>query len=256
MNTANAPTLCAGIACFNRERLYYHTLDSLRESQLQADVIVFDDASTTIDHKITLGQIPSAQVFVNKANSGRADFAMRMLMSLFLQHSKSDYLLFLDSDLQISQALTDTLAGLLSSKAHDGVFSIFNTPSHPGESLNETWLIKKSIGAAGAVLSRSWVEKILEKVPPSTQYDWDWSNFIWRSNKKILCTKRSYVQHLGFGVGQNSRYRIGDYGVNFEAATPKQLTLILEEMHATLKSQRDHQLQIQNRLESYVSKQG
>jgi glycosyltransferase involved in cell wall biosynthesis len=251
LNNVSAPTVCAGIACYNRERLYYHTLESYRDSKIETEVLIFDDASSTIDHNKTLELVPSARVFVNSFNSGRADFAMRLLMTLYLQESEADYFLFLDSDLQLSESLKLFLPLLLRNKDHDGVFSLFNTPAHPGEPLNETWLIKKTIGAAGAVLSRSWVNKILEHVPPSTRYDWDWSNFVWQNNKRILCTKYSYVQHLGFAVGQNSTNLLGDYGIDFQGATLKQLTLILEEMHAALRGQMERQLHIKNALAAY-----
>jgi hypothetical protein len=64
--------------------------------------------------------------------------------------------------------------------------------------------------------------------PGAVQYDCNWSHFIWQDNKRIHCTKYNYVQHLGFGVGQNSTYLFGNYGIDFQGATPKQLILILE----------------------------
>jgi len=241
MNASKTYSLCAGIACYNRERLYYKTLESLKESALDAEILIFDDASSSIDHKITLKILPTAKVFVNKANSGRADFAMRILMSLYLEQTKADYLLFLDSDLQISRSLGNELDSFLKDHRHAGVFSLFNTPSHAGIELDERWMLKKTVGAAGSVLARSWVEQILAHVPPSTRFDWDWCEFIGKEGKQILCTRDSYVQHLGFSTGQNSSRQLGDYGLNFCDPTTTQLNLFLEEMYAALKTQRTYQ---------------
>ena len=245
MNASKTYSLCAGIACYNRERLYYKTLESLKESALDAEILIFDDASSSIDHKITLKILPTAKVFVNKANSGRADFAMRILMSLYLEQTKADYLLFLDSDLQISRSLGNELDSFLKDHRHAGVFSLFNTPSHAGVELDERWMLKKTVGAAGSVLARSWVEQILAHVPPSTRFDWDWCEFIEKEGKQILCTRESYVQHLGFTFGQNSRYRLGDYGLNFKDPTTAQLAMVLEQLHHSIHQLRDDSLRLQ-----------
>lgn len=227
--------VCVGITCYNRPRFYYETIKSIADLKAFDEVLILDDASTEIDHRVTLRHIENPQIFRLEKNSGRADFSIRLLMILFLQKSTRRYLFLLDSDLIIDNQILDVLPDLLRSKFHSGIFSLFNTDSHPGTQVNEVWLRKPHIGSAGVIFDRALLKRIAESVPPSTKYDWDWSAFLQSQGIPILCTARSYVQHLGIHTGQNSTHLVGDYGNNFEDMSPRHTMLIIEELYKTVK---------------------
>ncbi len=205
---------CFAITCRNREQLYYNTLTSLHRMLPSANILIYDDASTTIDHRITLKHFPKARIFRSNAPSGRADYAIHRSMQLYLSQTDQKYVVLTDSDLIFDKSLPEVALDLADQT--DGFWSFFNTANHTGVIADQIWLIKNSVGSAGSVFRRDVAESVLANVPVSNRYDWDWSNYLKFKNIRLLCTRRSYIQHLGFFEGQNSSLTSGDFGLNFE----------------------------------------
>jgi hypothetical protein len=206
-------TFCFGITCKNREDLYYKTLQSLFRMSPQANILILDDCSEAIDHALTLSYFPKATIHYTSSPTGRADFAIHHLWELFLKYDM-DYLVNIDSDMLVASNLLDQLHELVNET--QGIFSLFNTNSHPAEKIGPKWVEKKSFGSAGTVIRRDLVEQIIKQVPVSVHWDWDWC--AWLKTKKIalVAVRESMAQHLGLTSGQNtSAYKMGDFGQQF-----------------------------------------
>ena len=112
----------------------------------------------------------------------------------------------------------------------DGIYSLFNTPSHESFELRGRWVLKNTVGSAATVWKREVLQDIKQNVPVSRQFDWDWSKYIRDKGLNIFVSERSYVQHLGFSNGQNSNnFLMGDLGLNFKKYNPENLQILLDE---------------------------
>ncbi len=248
MSLGDTSKITIGVTCYNRHSYFYQTIASLSNSGPFYEVIIYDDASTTIDHRFTLKELPNAKIYRANINSGRADYAMYRLMRLFLEKSAGDFFVLMDSDLLASAHLGKKLQILAGDPVHEGVFSIFNTPSHPGVPIADGWLSKEHIGGAGSVFSRTIIQNITDNVPPSSQYDWDWSRHLKSLGIRIACTVESHVQHLGLSAGQNSSLVVGDYGVNYTFTDLAQVSLLSEEFVRIMQQTRLKQIFLERKI--------
>ncbi len=215
-----------GITSFNRPNLLYKTIASIKVLDEHHPIIIFDDASTEIDYAYVFKEIPRVSIFRRDQPTGRADFAMAQLMDLFL-NTETKYLVIVDSDLIVDPEITKFICE--SAQTTQGIFTLFNTKSHPEYKKSGDWLFKKHIGAAGTVFHRDVLRRIRENVPASPQYDWDWSKYLVNSGIDIMCTERSYFQHVGITFGQNSSLLSGDYGINFQGYNKSNVSNFLDE---------------------------
>ncbi len=128
-----------------------------------------------------------------------------------------DAIVAIDSDLIFHPkwlaALKETLP------LSDGIISLYNSAIHEPEQefiIKGVELIKKkNIGSAGVVLRRQVVKEMIQNVPVSRSYDWDWSEYFYEKGVRILSTKRSWVQHIGtYGFNCNM-YVDSEYGLGF-----------------------------------------
>lgn len=219
--------LTVGMTTFNRKNILLKCMPEIKKLSQHHDYLVCDDASTEITESELKIIFSGWRVYRSKVNSGRADYAMARLMDLFLETGK-EYLLILDSDLLVDPALSEFISDYAGET--DGVFSIFNTASHPTTGEIGKWLTKDHIGAAGTVLKKSIVKEIRDNVKVTNSFDWDWSAYLVNTKRKILVSKRSYVQHLGFSNGQNAdNFLMGDLGLNFQNYEKEAFSIFLDE---------------------------
>lgn len=175
---------------------------------------VFDDCSSLQPHELQ-GLFPDAAIVRRPQNLG-ADGQIRQIMVDFLE-SGDDALLFLDSDLIVSEKAIETVKRML--PRSDGVLSLYNSFRHPAidelEVNGDRLVVKDSMGNAGAAFLRPVVEKIIASVPLSDSFDWDYSTFLRNAGVRLLVTARSYVQHVGFdGANCGSVYL--EFGADFD----------------------------------------
>jgi hypothetical protein len=247
-----APALTIGITTFNRRPLLQAVAHSLAQvSGLErARIWVLDDCSQEFDADFLQRLFPQAIVFRADRNSGGADYAMHRLFGHFVQNG-SGHLLNLDADLLCSSGLVDKclqIIGACSARAAPALaaeacrakaaepclYSVFNTASHPVLGEDGEFLLKRSVGAAGTLWEHGLLADVLQHVPPSRKFDWDWSGYLTRRGVPIRVTRRSYVQHIG-RVGQNSRSFNGmDHGERFDDYEGENLALFLDHTRAGL----------------------
>ena len=203
-----------GLTTFNRKETLLNSLKSIKRLHQDHDYLILDDCSNEYDVSFLVENFQNWRVFRSGTNSGRADFAISNLMNLFLESGR-EYLILLDSDLIVDEDLSDFVCEYTNET--DGIYSLFNTPSHESFELRGRWVLKNTVGSAATVWKREVLQDIKQNVPVSRQFDWDWSKYIRDKGLNIFVSERSYVQHLGFSNGQNSNnFLMGDLGLNFK----------------------------------------
>jgi glycosyl transferase family 2 len=231
-------TLTIGITTFNRRQILEAVAQSLaRVDGLEhAHVWVLDDCSKEFGADVLQRLFPRAEVFRATRHSGGADQAMVRLFERFVA-TGSGYLLNLDADLLASRGLVDQclrIIGSADTASRRGLYSIFNTASHPAVGTDGEFLLKRSVGAAGTLWQHGLLAEVLRNVPVSRKFDWDWSAYLTRQAIPIRVTRQSYVQHIG-RIGQHSRSLTGmDHGVAFDGYEEHNLAVFFDHTHEAL----------------------
>lgn len=222
-----------GLTVFNRRNLLVHSAPSIRRLVSRCKLVVLNDGSTEFTEQDLRDLLPEADIHSNERNSGRADFAAVQLANMLLQQD-ARYLVMLDSDLMCHAGFVEAL--LLAMPHTDGLFSALNADSHapcsreriPLDGIENALLQKKVIGNAGSIWTRELLAEIVREVPPSPTWDWDYSDYISASGRRIFCLERSTVQHLGFWVGQNSGRMNGVWGLGYPTLSGAEASTVAE----------------------------
>ena len=219
-----------GVPIFNRMALLQLLIPNweraglLTKSEGGCQFCLFDDASTEFSGEV-IQQLfkPYCNVtyYRNPINL-KADKNLYTIFTNFLQSDKKA-LFISDSDLLISPRMMDFVCTHF--EKTDGVLTVFNTiNSHPAIAIvDNCFVLKEHVGAAGCIISRQRVEQFLKKfshIQMVEGIDWQFSAYFNEEGIKILSTLNSFAQHLGFS-GQNSSSLSGDYGANFVIEDPK-----------------------------------
>ncbi len=206
-----------GVTTFNRRELLQLTAESLaRSASLEyCNIRIYDDCSDQFSVSDIKNMFPVDVNIIRREKNIGADENMRRMYIDFLD-TGDDALVNCDADLLFRGDWIQLLTTLLPQT--DGVLSLYNSSNHPCVHelrILETPLVEKEhLGSAGTVFSREIVAAIVHNVPSSRSYDWDWSRFLRREEKRLLCTRDSYVQHIGLD-GHNSGKESIDYGLRF-----------------------------------------
>lgn len=214
--------LTIGITIYNRKDTLEKMIKSLFASELCNDCIeyavrVYDDCSSEFSEKEVRAMFPVEIDYYRHVKNRGSDYNIGFMYRSFLEKG-DDILLNADSDLIFDTGWLDAVLKYLPKT--DGILSLFNSISHPCK-MNESELcIKETIGSAGTLMTRAAVEAICDSIKEEemiNSLDWNWCGLFNKQGKKIYCTSRSYVQHIGFhGFNSSSgRMDIGDdFSVN------------------------------------------
>ena len=189
-------TLTVGIATYNRKSMLENMAKSLYLSDLSAfkvNIRIYDDCSTEFNRDFLEKIFPdAASIIVNETNL-KADYNTFNMYRDFIK-SGDDYFFNADSDLLFNKDWLNFIKENFNKT--DGVLSVFNTTRHhPVIEDCGDLVCKEHIGAAGTFFSRERVKQ---------------------NNKvRIMCSKRSFVQHIGLVSGENSNLYSADYGTGF-----------------------------------------
>jgi hypothetical protein len=207
--------LCIGITTYNRLYLIERMSSSLNISnQIEmCSLRVYDDKSYEFNADDIKNVFPNAKEIIIRNKNLGADRNMYQMFVDFL-NTDDDYLFVADSDLIFHP---DWFV-FFKKHADLDVLSLYNSVSHrPIErQLQDCEILhKRHIGAAGTIFKKHIIKKIIENVPPSRAYDWDWSNFLIKEGYDLNVSKRSYVQHIGIIGTNNDGGTVADFGLNF-----------------------------------------
>lgn len=209
--------VCIGITTYNRIEILERMASSLLLSKNidECNIRIYDDQSTEFGYN-ELNKIfyNAKEIVVRKKNLG-ADRNMRQMFIDFIA-TDDDYLFVADSDL----IFNPNWYIFFKENSDLDVLSLYNSVTHLNIHQNcniesDEIITKNHIGAAGTIFKRHIVKDIIDSVPASRSYDWDWSRYLTKKNIKINVSNRSYVQHIGVEGTNNNGSNIIDFGLNF-----------------------------------------
>ncbi|PJJ67826.1 glycosyltransferase family 2 protein [Chryseobacterium geocarposphaerae] len=204
---------CVGITTYNRLDLIERMSSSLNTSNdiELCNIRIYDDKSSEISLDDIKSAFPNAKEIIVRDKNLGADRNMYQMFLDFLD-TQDDYLFVADSDL----IFHPEWFLFFKRYSHFDILSLYNSVSHKVMgTVNEEIIHKLHIGAAGTIFKRNIVKEIIENVPPSRSYDWDWSNFLVKKGYHLNVSKRSYVQHIGIIGTNNDGGSVIDFGLNF-----------------------------------------
>ncbi len=209
-----------GITTYNRLDILKIMAKSLQEVEglEKCNIRIYDDASTEYGINTLKDLFPNAKSIKRNKTNLKADGNMYNMYKDFLD-SGDKILINTDSDLIFSNNCINQ--GLKIFNQTNGILSLYNSIVIKGGRINEFLLEKPYIGAAGTILSRECIEKILDKFSLADIdsdlpfFDWRWCRYLREIGHNIYCVKKSLVQHIGFS-GQNSSNMLFDYGEGFK----------------------------------------
>jgi len=228
-----------GITTYDRPEYMEKMIASLSASNHVdlCSVNVFDDCSPHWDLDYLKEIFPEGtNIMRNNENMG-SDENIRKMFIHFLQ-SDEDVLIAADSDLIFHPDwIQFTLSNLPKT---DGIFSLYNSVCHPV--INDLdhdpiFVEKEHMGSAGVVMTKDIVRQIIENVPESAYYDWDWSRHLFNNNIRLLVTEKSQIQHLGVH-GYNNEGPLADVGLGFVPGSTNNEKWNMETLESIIKIQR------------------
>lgn len=211
-----------GVCTYNRKELIEYTSKSLNliEGIRDCSICIYDDCSDEYNETYLKYLYKNAtKISINKENMG-ADVCTRNMYIDFLK-SEDEWLFNADSDLifdsEILLHIEETINYLKNNKIN-AIVSFFNTPSHIKiNDYSDKYIEKNHVGAAGILLDRRAAGLIVRRVKEGSCFDWRFCKEWKKAGNIILCTKKSYVQHIGVW-GHNSKFDNFDWGINFSVS--------------------------------------
>ena len=209
-----------GITSYNRGETLARMVSSLLASHLEIDGVeyairVFDDCSKEYSEHDIRALFPTGIDYYRHPSNHGADYNIGYMYRSFLE-SDDDILFNCDSDLIFDMDWLNVLLEYL--PRTDGLLSLFNSSTHSVKEYLGELCIKDSVGSAGTIMTREIVKIICDSIDEKESYnslDYNWCNLLKKRGKKIYCTSRSYVQHIGF-EGYNSANGRMDIGEGFK----------------------------------------
>ena len=150
------------------------------------NVHVFHDGHTDFKSVLPPGVKYDSHVL---SSAKQIDEHSRGILRVFLA-SEHTHVLFLDSDLVVAREWYAGLGVLLNT--HDDIVSLYNSASHDAHACTGGICRKKTIGNAGAVMSRAFAR---EQLKFTGLFDWGYSKR--RGSKGFVVPEVSLVEHIG-----------------------------------------------------------
>lgn len=208
-----------GICTYNRKRIIEYSSASLNRIKNinNIDICIFDDASQEYDLSYLKSLYPSAkEIIISEKNKG-ADANSIQMLSRFI-NSQNEWLFIADSDLIFCEDILNIIRNYIveyKKRGYFGVISFFNTYTHPiTDIIDDMFCRKEKVGAAGVLLNKDVAREIVNAVDSNSPYDVQFSKIFNERGYDILCSQKSYVQHIGI-EGYNSLYYTFDWGKDF-----------------------------------------
>ena len=208
----------------------YNRMDILKDFQSSLSLIndldkcnvrIYDNRSTEFDEAFLKKLFPyAAEIKVRKKNVG-ASMNAYLIFKDFLK-TNDDIIFMADSDLVFDPNCLNFIQSNF--QYTDGFFSVYNAVNH--KSFAETTIMgneyceKDTVGSAGSAFSRELVKNIVSNLPHKSElsYDLVWSHYMHNIKKvRMLVSKKSYVQRIGFYGDHCNGLNTMDYGLNFQS---------------------------------------
>ena len=210
------------LTTYNRPDYLEKCLASLASSPFTKEdtLWIFDDFSSNpktvnLINNFKITKAKDIHLFQSKENTG-CDTNSFMALNFVYHKTKDPYIFMTETDGVYLPGWLDFLRSCYSkatSKSDIGVISLFNTKSHEiisnyDNELNE----KKTLGGFASLVNCEYLREVNYNKDP---FNWDWELFklLKDKNKKLLCSEKTYAQHIG-AFGTHSKGFGHDTGIN------------------------------------------
>jgi len=231
-------SITVGITTYNRIDYLKKMRDSLYgcHDLDKCNLRVYDDCSEQFDLAFLSELFPGAKEIVRRPANLGAEGNLRQMYVDFL--STGDDLLFTaDSDLIFNPSWIEFL--LENFQHTDGVLSLINSAIHHKTS-NELVIggsqfdEKPHLGAAGVVIHKNLVRKIVDQINSPTGFDWVWSAYLIENNIRLLASRESFVQHIGLHGVNCDGFLTVEIGNKFKPVNYLNTEIILDSYVGTI----------------------
>lgn len=120
---------------------------------------------------------------------------------------RGNFLTIIEADAVIHPDIFPIIARMISEIDDLGYGSVFNTPFHRTEESFDWYVRKRSLGFFGSIIRKDmWRGLGIRGITPgvTNSIDWSYCGHIKKQGLKLYCTKRSYIEHMGFS-GKHQR---------------------------------------------------
>jgi hypothetical protein len=111
-----------------------------------------------------------------------------------LNEINGEFLAIIEADSVLHPLIFSAMANMIIDLPDMGYGSIFNTPFHPTISTYKSYLRKPSLGFFGSLIR----VKLWKDLKANNKVDYAFGSHTINKGFKIYCTKRSYIEHMGF----------------------------------------------------------
>jgi len=211
--------MIVNLLTYNRSDILKESMDSLAKHVTPEILHVIDDCSTENTEDILMKYQLNMCFNQNKINLGVQANNKGRLNNMLYDHEEFVYLT--DSDVLYSSKFESELQKLKSVMERDKtilVGTLFNctTRGHSNSIIrnyNEDYVVKKTCGGVSMLIR---VEDFKNAIERYSNIDWDWAVGFYAdyTNKKIIATKQSFIEHIGI-IGVNSAWNDYDKATDF-----------------------------------------
>lgn len=212
---------------YNRLDYLKRSTNSLLDSEMTEEdfVWVYDDASFEEGVKDFLlkNESDKFKVSFNEKNLG-CDLNVYESIKKTFQSTTEDFVVVTDPDAIYNSQWLEFIKQKLSTHKNIGLLSVFNTENHlEVEPHKDSELcIKESVGGLAVAVNRKIFERVNPNIvlPYHKNFCWDWQCVALCRDLRydIVCSRDSYVDHIGF-IGVHSRSeKTADRAQNFLGA--------------------------------------
>lgn len=223
--------IAIGITSFNRKEYLQAMVDSLRRSRgiERCAIRVYDDCSSDYDKETLRELIPEATEIVRRDTNMGSDRNIRQMYIDFLK-TTDDVFVAIDSDLLFNPTWIEFIEKYFPKT--DGIMSLYNSAMHAtiGKVQIEDVIFaeKEHVGSAAVVMSRDVVQMIADNIPAGDAYDWRWSKYLRKTEKRLLVSDISYIQHVGLhGYNCDGSCSV-EFGLNFYPEDVKDRKIVID----------------------------
>lgn len=206
------------IPVFNRPDYIIRCFESLRDSNIHNAVLVIVDDNSTIETKKIIEEFELRNIVIHKIykTDDRGMFVSFVMGFDYICNRFPDikHLITLDSDTIHKRDWLDRIIDLRKSYSKETLVTGYNSTLHDTISTHDNYVIKKSCGGINMLFSKSMYKGFIRDAFVRTKNLWDWEVVKNCSSRKIpiLCTRPSYIQHIGVeGLHSKSNDFARDY---------------------------------------------
>lgn len=196
---------------YNRSEVLKTSLRSLARTKTDGvhNLYIFDDCSTDPQVESMLEQFSreargkfSISIIKNKSNLG-CDLNMCQAINHAFRESNKQFVITIDSDVVYNCNWISVMESSYSetiSNPQIAAISLYDSRSHcVTGTYNEFFNIKSSIGGLCALLNRD----VFQSMKTAQSWDWEFVRITRERNMLLLCSKNSFIQHIG-NFGEHS----------------------------------------------------